>query len=214
MSRPNTSNSALVSSATMDRTAEGGGKYNAPAKKTQGTELSRSWREPDPEVTEIFKTNLEIRSWAKIDRSNPDEVEERVNLYFNTIFQNGLKPTVASLSLALGCSRQEFLRIINGSTAKPQAVITILQNAYTMVNSMTEDFILNTKVNPVAGIFIMKNNFGYRDQAEVIVKPSNPYGEQKDPDALAKKYLEDMPEVLDAEVVEGTDTSAEGQNEP
>ena len=203
------SNSELVSLAK--RKGKGSGKYDAEdkvavAKATKDTQL-RSWREPDPEVTEIFRTNLEIRSWAKIDRNNPDEVEERINLYFRTIYESGMKPTVSSLALALGCSRQEMLRIIRESTGKPPAVVTLIQNAYVMINSMTEEYLLNTKVNPVAGIFIMKNNFGYRDQAEVIVKPSNPYGEQKDPDALAKKYLDDMPEILDAEVTEGTDTS-------
>ena len=215
-SNPSTSNSSLVSTATTRRRKAGGGKYDAPEKAELGeyrADLVRNWREPDPEVREIFATTMEIRSWAHIDRTKVEEVEQRVNLYFVTLAERGMKPNVPGLAMALGCSRTELMRIVNGQTGKPTEVVRVLQNAWNTINSMTEDYILNTKVNPVAGIFIMKNNFGYRDQAEVIVKPSNPYGEQKDSDALAKKYLEEMPEVLDAEVVEGTDTSQDGQKE-
>ena len=42
----------------------------------------------------------------------------------------------------------------------------------------------NGKINPVAGIFLMKNNMNYTDQQEVVLKPDNPLGERADPEKL------------------------------
>ena len=50
----------------------------------------------------------------------------------------------------------------------------------------------NGKINPVAGIFLMKNNMNYTDQQEVVLKPDNPLGERADPEKLRQKYLEDV----------------------
>ena len=50
----------------------------------------------------------------------------------------------------------------------------------------------NGKINPVAGIFLMKNNMNYTDQQEVILKPDSPLGEASSAEDLRKKYLEDV----------------------
>lgn len=50
----------------------------------------------------------------------------------------------------------------------------------------------NGKINPVAGIFLMKNNMNYTDQQEVVLKPESPLGEAASAEDLRKKYLEDV----------------------
>ena len=50
---------------------------------------------------------------------------------------------------------------------------------------------LNGKINPVTGIFMLKNHFGYRDQSEVVLTPNaNPLGNEPDTEALKQKYLD------------------------
>ena len=55
-----------------------------------------------------------------------------------------------------------------------------------------EDYMQNGKINPVSGIFLMKNNFGYADKQEVVLTPNNPLGEQKSTDELEQRYLESV----------------------
>jgi len=67
-----------------------------------------------------------------------------------------------------------------------------IKKARDLINAQMEDFMQNGKINPVAGIFLMKNNMNYTDQQEVVLKPDNPLGERKDPEELRRKYLEDV----------------------
>ena len=62
----------------------------------------------------------------------------------------------------------------------------------------------NGKINPVSGIFLMKNNFGYKDQSEVVLTPNNPLGEATDRSTLEQKYLDALPSG-DAEGAEGAE---------
>ena len=48
----------------------------------------------------------------------------------------------------------------------------------------------NGKINPVSGIFLMKNNMGYMDQSEIVITPNNPLGSEEAPEAITQKYAE------------------------
>ena len=48
------------------------------------------------------------------------------------------------------------------------------------------------KMNPVAAIFLLKNNHNYKDQTDVVVTPNNPYQAASD-EELKDKYLTDIP---------------------
>ena len=79
-----------------------------------------------------------------------------------------------------------------------------IKKARDLINAQMEDFMQNGKINPVAGIFLMKNNMNYTDQQEVVLRPENPLGEPKDPEELRRKYLEDVygadaDKIIDAE---------------
>lgn len=65
-----------------------------------------------------------------------------------------------------------------------------------MLDSQMVDYMQNGKINPVSGIFLMKNSFGYKDQQEVVVTPSSPLGEQTDPEELRNRYIDSLPEEL------------------
>ena len=55
------------------------------------------------------------------------------------------------------------------------------------------DNMQNGRTNPAAGIFLAKNWFQYKDVADVVVTPNNPYQATSD-DELKGKYLTDVPE--------------------
>jgi len=49
----------------------------------------------------------------------------------------------------------------------------------------------NGKVNPVSGIFLMKNNFGYQDKTEIAIEPKTTNEESLDSIRESAKLLPD-----------------------
>ena len=143
--------------------------------------------------------NLKMWKWPSVDMKKPEDVLERVTLYFQTCADDDMKPSVAGLALAFGMDRRRLWEIVNGvvgtnsvtHNVAPEAKDT-LKKAYQILTAQMENYMQNGKINPVAGIFLMKNNMGYQDKQEVVVTPTQQLGEQIPAETLEKKYLEDV----------------------
>lgn len=138
--------------------------------------------------------NLKMWSWPSVDMKKPENVLERVTLYFQTCADDDMKPSVAGLALAFGIDRRTLWKWINGiqSDFVASESRVALKKAYIILNAQMENYMQNGKINPVAGIFLMKNNMGYQDKQEVVVTPNQQFGEQIPAETLEKKYLEDV----------------------
>lgn len=126
-----------------------------------------------------LKNALHLFNLPAIDLHDYDQVSERLNHYFSYMAENDVKPTVSGMGLALGLDRQRLYEINSGlsSTHKvvndmPPDVRDLIKKAYEILGNLMEDYMQNGKVNPVAGIFLAKNHFGYVNETEVVVKPS------------------------------------------
>jgi hypothetical protein len=51
----------------------------------------------------------------------------------------------------------------------------------------------NGKINPVSGIFLAKNNFGYQDKVEHVLTPNVHNDSDYDAEDIKKRYLNDSP---------------------
>lgn len=131
--------------------------------------------------------NLDLLSFAPIDCKieRGEIVEARCYDYLEQCMRNEMKPTLAGLALAIGTTRQTLLDYINGNTPVPKENREILQRYNTLLNSLMEDYMMNGKVNPVTGLFLSKNNFGYKDTQEFVV--NNTAVEETSPDKLIEE---------------------------
>lgn len=138
--------------------------------------------------------NLKMWNWPPVDMKKPENVLERVTLYFQTCADDDMKPSVAGLALAFGIDRRTLWKWINGIQSDFVAAESrdALKKAYQILNVQMENYMQNGKINPVAGIFLMKNNMGYQDKQEVVLTPTQQFGEQVPAETLEKKYLEDV----------------------
>lgn len=125
--------------------------------------------------SKFLQNSLEISNLGriKIDIHNAEETRNRITDYFNICIKNDMKPSVAGLALAFGITRQRLWERANGTghQALEQEVIDEYQWAYVLLNAQMEDYMQNGKINPVSGIFLMKNNMGYQDRQEYIITP-------------------------------------------
>ena len=137
---------------------------------------------------------LALMRLPKIDIRDPKQMRERVGEYFQLCADFDMKPAVTALGLSLGMDRRRLWEVKNGQDYQgmPQESKDVIKMAYDSLEMLWESYMQNGKINPVSGIFLGKNNFGYKDQQEYVVTP-NTMGEDESPDVIAAKY-DELPE--------------------
>ena len=182
---------------------------NKPVRKT-GKGAIANWREPDVEDGDnanFLSVSMKLFNLPKVDLHNPDEVEDRLNQYFQIYYEADLKPTVAGMAMALGIDRRRLWEIKNGVVDRNQDLPTLtrdlVKKAYFILENQWESYMQQGKINPVSGIFLGKNNFGYRDQQEMVLTPNTNNEPDYDVEAIKKRLS--TPDVI---VVDG-DSSEE-----
>lgn len=147
----------------------------------------------------FLEHDLKMWDWPAVDMTKPEAVTERIGNYFRICAEDDMKPSVAGMALAFGMDRRRLWEIANGVVGTNSVTHSVapeardaLKKAYYFLNAQMENYMQNGKINPVAGIFLMKNNMGYADKQEVVLTPNQQLGDQVPAEDLEKKYLEDV----------------------
>lgn len=138
--------------------------------------------------------SMELMAMSKIDLNDPNEVMVRSQDYYGICYKNGMKPNAAGYVLSLGYSRQYINDVLAGRKGAnvPQETKEIILRFKDSLASQMEDYMQNGKINPIAGIFLMKNNHGYRDQVEQVTVTESAESRMS-AEQIAAKY-KDMPD--------------------
>lgn len=148
----------------------------------------------------IMSINIALFNMQDIDMTDAQAVTGRLGEYFVLYEQADLKPTVAGMAIALnGMSRQTLTAIahdrVTGSTgyksALPPEVTATIKKAYKMMENMWETYMNSGKINPVSGIFLGKNNYGYQDKTEYVLTPNTQNDSDYDAEDIRQRYLID-----------------------
>ena len=162
--------------------------------------------------SKYIMVSLELANLPNIDLNNSEQVKERLNKYFEIHARNDMKPTVAGLGLALnGMDKRRLWEIkvgaLKGGTTEwnlPTLTLELIQKAYKILENQWENYMQNGKINPVSGIFLGKNNFGYQDKTEYVVTPNVNNDSDYNADDIKKRYLSnsptlELPETIDSQ---------------
>lgn len=148
----------------------------------------------------IMSINIALFNMQDIDMTDAQAVTGRLGEYFALYEQADLKPTVAGMAIALnGMSRQTLTAIahdrVTGSTgyksALPPEVTATIKKAYKMMENMWETYMNSGKINPVSGIFLGKNNYGYQDKTEYVLTPNQQNDSDYNAEDIRQRYLID-----------------------
>lgn len=158
----------------------------------------------DGDNAKFTSMNLHFMNLPKIDLHDEKAVQDRLNEYFDVMIQNDMKPSVSGMAMALGLDRRRLWEIKTGNTqgsgalgglsSLPQEVTDLVKRAYQLLECLWEDYMLNGKINPMAGVFLGVNNYGYQDVKKVDVTPVLPDSNKDndyDPDSIRERYLID-----------------------
>lgn len=129
-----------------------------------------------------------------IDISDVTQVEERINWYFHHCIDNDMKPTVTGLCNSLGITRDTLIAWRTGKFRSDTHQATAAK-AHLLLEELMEDYMQNGKINPVSGIFLMKNLYAnFSDKQEVVLTPNTQTLSDADVATIEAKYAE-LPDV-------------------
>ena len=102
-----------------------------------------------------------------------DDIEQKVEDYFNYCNENNKPFTMSGLALFLDCSRMtlyqyenELIKFNNISEEDKKRIIDTVKRAKRMVEAYQEEQLFIGK-SPVGTIFSLKNNFNWKDTQEI-----------------------------------------------
>ena len=161
--------------------------------------------------TKYLALGRELFNLPTIDLKDPEQVVDRLNEFFTIHERYDMKPTVAGMGMALGLDRRRLWEIKSGTLqggtshhALPKETMDSIKKAYEYMEILWENYMQNGKINPVSGIFLGKNNFGYQDKTEYVVTPNVNNDSDYSTDDIKSRYLTDsptptLPEVIDSD---------------
>jgi hypothetical protein len=141
---------------------------------------------------------IELFNMPNIDLNNVGEVQQRLSDYFTLYASHDMKPTVAGMALSLnGMDRKTLWAIAHDAptggagykTALPPEVAQTIKKAYFLLENLWETYMNSGKVNPVAGIFLGKNNYGYQDKTEYVLTPNQQQDSDYSADEIRERYI-------------------------
>lgn len=147
--------------------------------------------------TKYLSINAALMNMPNIDLNDPAAVQQRLMEYFELYAEADTKPTVVGMAAALNGHSRRWLYAVThdvptggkGYMANiPKDSANYIKKAYVLLENLWENYMLNGKVNPVVGIFLGKNNYGYQDKTEYVVSPNTQNEEEYDVNDIKKRY--------------------------
>ena len=150
--------------------------------------------------TKYLSLGMELFKLPSIDLREPEQVNNRLAEFFEIHARYDMKPTVAGMGMALGLDRRRLWEIKTGNygTQKslselPTSTKDSIKKAYEYMEILWENYMQNGKINPVSGIFLGKNNFGYTDKQEHVITPNTNSDSEYNAEDIKQRYLTDSP---------------------
>ena len=147
--------------------------------------------------TKYLNLGMQLFNLPAIDLKDPEQVQNRLNEFFEIHADADMKPTVAGMGMALGLDRRRLWEIKSNIPDRNQDIPTLtrdfIKKAYDYMEILWENYMQNGKINPVSGIFLGKNNFSYVDKQEHILTPNSNNSDDYNAEDIKKRYLIDSP---------------------
>lgn len=158
-----------------------GGKVNAQVKVKEG------------EMAEMIRFALNAWNLPPVNVNDPDELEERAFYYFKCCIEQDHKPGIAGLCNYLGIRRATFLSWASGVNRRgDKRYVALCEKINSLLEGLMEEYMLNGKINPVTGIFLLKNSFGYADRTEIVQKPDDPLATYGTREEIRERYKDSV----------------------
>lgn len=162
-------------------------------------------------ISDAIRANKEIAELPKNIEWKTDGawVAETIEHIIRICEKYGMLPTIAHLGSALGVPKNVVADVREGITLVNPDVLSAVNGYYGLCEGATVATTLDGGTNNIAGIFLLKSQYGYKEEPrQVEITHNRLIGERKDPAAIAQRYADAM--VVDAKEVRELPESADG----
>lgn len=121
-------------------------------------ELKRDWNRSM--IAHIRKVNAIPKPSVQF----PNTIKDACETYFDICEEDGVKPSVAGLSVALGTSEDILLQWVRGEISIESA--DIIKQYFSFLQVFDETALKDNQTNAVGSIFMGKQHYGYKDIVE------------------------------------------------
>ena len=122
----------------------------------------------------------------KIALSDPEDIRDRVDFYYQLCATDGVRPNLPGLALAFGLTRTGLINAMSDRRMTREAAQE-LGRGIAMMDEILSGMVLDGKVMPVAAIYLMNNWLGYKNASEVTTRAET-IETNVDQKALEQKY--------------------------
>ena len=122
----------------------------------------------------------------KIALSDPEEIRDRVDFYYQLCVTDGIRPNLPGLALAFGLTRTGLMNALSDRRMTREAAQE-LGRGIAMMDEILSGMVLDGRVMPVAAIYLMNNWLGYKNASEVTTRTET-VETSVDQKALEQKY--------------------------
>ena len=98
-----------------------------------------------------------------------EHVGRRTAEYLEKCKEDGVRVNLSSYALALGTT-PDGLNEMMCDKSKTQETRNAIQKGVAVIESVMIEMMMEQRINPVTGIFLLKNHFGFKDQSEISFK--------------------------------------------
>lgn len=109
-----------------------------------------------------LKTSIEQYRTGRPLKFAPEEMQKKIDDYFQDCEKNNRAATISGLAVELGTSRTLLARYKGMPLYE-----AIIANAKARIEALIEEGMLRNRLNTTACIFTLKNNYGWSDQQTI-----------------------------------------------
>lgn len=111
---------------------------------------------------------MEALKHPRVDVKDPKAIQERITDYLNFCVEKDVAPSVPGCANWLGVSVHTLQSWYQGATATPEHQL-VAAKFYAIMQDVWSQDMHEGDINNIAGIFVGKAMFGYKDTQEIVV---------------------------------------------
>ena len=110
-----------------------------------------------------------IAAMPRLEVWDPKSIGERTIEYLEKCKADGVRVNLSAYALALGTTPDGLNELVADKRLTDETRAALLKGI-SMIESIMIEMMMEQRINPVTGIFLLKNHFGYTDQSEISFK--------------------------------------------
>lgn len=127
----------------------------------------------DEERRVANKRHIEHAEWLatrpRLSVWDAESIGSRTMEYLEKCKEDGVRVNLSAYALSLGTTPDGLNELVADKRLTDETRAAVLKGI-SMVEAIMIEMMMEQRINPVTGIFLLKNHFGYKDQSEISFK--------------------------------------------